>query len=149
MYEEPKMEKLTTNLPPVEVARIDILVEAGFYPSRAEFIRSAIRDTLDVHRDYIEKKMETVMSLSKDDANDLKASMDIFVIGVRLLGKEELEKAIEQGKKLKIHVVGMLKLKEDVTPEHIEKAVDRAKVYGVLRASSEVKKALQSKTEST
>ncbi len=30
MFEEPKMEKLTINLPPVEIARMDMLIEAGY-----------------------------------------------------------------------------------------------------------------------
>ncbi|MCW3980858.1 MAG: hypothetical protein NWF11_05230 [Candidatus Bathyarchaeota archaeon] len=147
MYEEPKMEKLTINLPPVEVARMDILVEAGYYPSRAEFIRSAIRSTLDVHRDYIEKRMETITSRSRERLSDVEGNLEIFGIGVQVLGKEVLERAIEQGRKVKLHVVGMLKLGKGVTPELVESAVESAKVYGVLRASPEVKRALQNKME--
>ncbi len=139
------MEKLTINLPPVEVARMDILVEAGYYPSRAEFIRSAIRNTLDMHGDYIEKRMETLASRSRERLSAADGDVEIFGIGVRALGKEELERAIAQGRKVKLHVVGMLKLEKSVTPELVERAVQSAKVYGVLRASPEVKRALQSK----
>jgi Arc/MetJ-type ribon-helix-helix transcriptional regulator len=60
MYEEPSMEKLTINLPPVEIARIDILVEAGYYPSRAEFIRAAIRKTLDTHHDFVSRELDKI-----------------------------------------------------------------------------------------
>jgi Arc/MetJ-type ribon-helix-helix transcriptional regulator len=143
------MEKLTINLPPVEVARIDILVEAGYYPSRAEFIRSSIRNTLDMHRDYIEKRMDTLTSRSRETLSSAEGDVEIFGIGVHVLGKEELERAIAQGRKVKLHVIGMLKLGKSVTPELIESAVTSAKVYGVLRASPQVKRALQGKMERT
>ncbi len=141
------MEKLTINLPPVEVARMDILVEAGYYPSRAEFIRSAVRSTLDVHRDYIEKRVETIILGSTEKLSDAEGDFGIFGAGVQVLGKEKLEQAIKHGKKVKINVVGMLKLGTGVTPELVEKGVKSVKVYGVLKASPEVKKALQSKME--
>lgn len=146
MYEEPKMEKITINLPPVEVARMDILVEAGYYPSRAEFIRSAIRSTLDTHRDYIEKKTEALTSRSVEKLSDADRDL-IFAVGVQTMGKGELERAIEKGKKVRISVVGMLRMGEDVTPKLVERGIESVKVYGVLRASPEVKRALQKKME--
>lgn len=147
LFEEPDMEKLTINLPPVEVARMDILVEAGYYPSRAEFIRSAIRSTLDMHRDYIEKRMETITSGSREKQSDAEGNFEIFAVGVETLSKEKLEQAIGQGRKVKLNVVGLLKLGKGVTPELVEKGVKSVKVYGVLRASPEVKKAFQNKME--
>jgi Arc/MetJ-type ribon-helix-helix transcriptional regulator len=38
----PETEKLTVNLTPVDLGRIELLVEQGFYANRAEFIRTAI-----------------------------------------------------------------------------------------------------------
>lgn len=145
MYEEPKMEKLTINLPPVELARIDILVEAGYYPSRTEFIRAAIRSTLDKKQDFVSQKVDEITSKSEKELDDGKLGFGIFGLGVYTLDKEFFERAIDKGKKGKIQVVGMLKLEEDVTPGHIEKAVSSVKVYGVLKASPKVKEALQGK----
>jgi Arc/MetJ-type ribon-helix-helix transcriptional regulator len=145
MYEEPKMEKLTINLPPVELARIDILVEAGYYPSRTEFIRAAIRSTLDKQQDFVSQKVDEITSESEKELTDEKLGFGIFGLGVYTLDKEFFERVIDKGKKGKIQVVGMLKLEEDVTPEHIEKAVASVKVYGVLKASPKVKEALQEK----
>jgi Arc/MetJ-type ribon-helix-helix transcriptional regulator len=141
------MEKITINLPPVEVARMDILVEAGYYPSRAEFIRSAIRSTLDTHRDYIEKKTETMTSRARETLSGTDSDFEIYAVGVQVLDKEKLELAIERGRKVKINVVGMLKVGADVTPELVERGIGSVKVYGVLRASPEVKKAFQSKMD--
>ena len=145
MYEEPGMEKLTINLPPVELARIDILVEAGYYPSRTEFIRTAIRSALDKHQDFVSQKVDKINSASEKELDNGKLGFGIFGLGVYTLDREFFERAIDKGKKGKIQVAGMLIVKEDVTPEHIEKAVASVRVYGVLKASPEVKEALQDK----
>jgi Arc/MetJ-type ribon-helix-helix transcriptional regulator len=145
MYQEPKMEKLTINLPPIEIARIDILVEAGYYPSRAEFIRAAIRKTLDTHQDFVSKKLDKIASTSDEELNDREIISRISGVGIYNLDKETFERTIEQGKKMEIIVVGMLNLDKDVTPEHIEEAVESVRVYGILRASPKVKEVLQGK----
>lgn len=145
MYQEPKMEKLTINLPPLEIARIDILVEAGYYPSRAEFIRAAIRRTLDTHQDFVSKKLDKIASTSDEELNDREIITRISGVGIYNLDKETFERTIEQGKKMEIVVVGMLNLDKDVTPEHVEEAVESARVYGILRASPKVKEVLQGK----
>jgi Arc/MetJ-type ribon-helix-helix transcriptional regulator len=139
------MEKLTINLPPIEIARIDILVEAGYYPSRAEFIRSAIRKTLDAHQDFVSKKLDKIASTSDEGLNDREIVSRISGVGIYNLSKETFERTIEQGKKMEITVVGMLNMDKDVTPEHIKKGVDSVRVYGILRASPKVKEALESK----
>jgi len=145
MYEEPSMEKLTINLPPLEIARIDILVEAGYYPSRAEFIRAAIRKTLDTHQDFVSKKLDKITSTSDEELNNGEITSRISGVGIYNLDKNNFERTIEQGKKMEITVVGMLNLDKDVTPEHIEKVVESVRVYGILRASPKVKEALQGK----
>ena len=145
LYEEPKMEKLTINLPPIEIARIDILVEAGYYPSRAEFIRTAIRKTLDTHQSFVSKKLDKIASISAEESSDGEIISRVSGVGVYNLSKETFERTIEQGKKMEIIVVGMLNLDKDVTPEHVRKAVKSARIYGILRASSKAKEALQGK----
>jgi Arc/MetJ-type ribon-helix-helix transcriptional regulator len=145
MYQEPKMEKLTINLPPIEIARIDILVEAGYYPSRAEFIRAAVRRTLDTHQDFVSKKLDKIASTSDEELNDRESISRISGVGIYNLDRETFERTIQQGKKMEIIVVGMLNLDKDVTPEHIEEAVESARVYGILRASPKVKEVLQGK----
>jgi Arc/MetJ-type ribon-helix-helix transcriptional regulator len=145
MYEEPNMEKLTINLPPIEIARIDILVEAGYYPSRAEFIRAAIRKTLDTHQNFVSKELDKIASTSDQELNDRGVISRISGVGVYNLNKETFERTIEHGKKMEITVVGMLNLGKDVTPEHIQEAVESVRIYGILRASPKVKEALQGK----
>jgi Arc/MetJ-type ribon-helix-helix transcriptional regulator len=144
MFEEPKMEKLTINLPPIEIARMDVLIEAGFYPSRAEFIRAAIREQLDSHQDFISKKLG---QMTQPSVKESKGQKTYSGVGVYVLDNEMLEEAVKQGMMIKIRVVGMLKLSEDVKPELIERTVDSAKIYGVVRGSQKAKKALERKME--
>jgi Arc/MetJ-type ribon-helix-helix transcriptional regulator len=144
MFKEPKMEKLTINLPPVEIARMDMLIEAGYYPSRAEFIRAAIRERLDSHHDFIAKKLEQLAERSEEESKDSKTYSGM---GIYVLDNKTFENAIKEGTMMKIRVVGMLRLSKDVRPDLIEKAVATAKVYGILKGSKEAKKALQSKME--
>ena len=145
MLEESKMEKLTINLPPVEIARIDILVEAGYYPSRAEFMRAAIRKTLDGHQEFIKERLDR---LTSDEELVGQGKVDfVTAIRVQILGKDSFERVIMQGRKLRIKVVGLLILKKDVKPEHVEKAVETVKIYGILRASQQVRKALLKKAK--
>ena len=49
----PDSEKLTINLGYVDLGRIELLVQEGFYANRSDFIRSAIRKQLDLHGDII------------------------------------------------------------------------------------------------
>lgn len=146
MYEEPKMEKLTINLPPIELGRIDIIIEAGLYPSRTEFIRTAIRKALDSHQDFIDSKLEEFRK-EFDERSELTKKddyiMKFFGMGVFKIGKESFEKALKQGKKIYIHAVGVVSLDNDITPEMILKTVEKIRVYGVLRASPKVKAALE------
>jgi len=144
MFEESKMEKLTINLPPIEIARMDMLIEAGFYSNRAEFIRTSIRERLDSHQDFISKKLEQITQPTEKETEDRETYSGL---GVYVLDKKPFEKAITQGTMMKIRVVGMLQLSKDVTPELIEQAVDSVKIYGVVRASQKAKKALKSKME--
>lgn len=146
MYEEPKMEKLTINLPPIEIGRMDIIIEAGLYPSRTEFIRSAIRKTLDSHQDFIDKRMLEMEREIKEIETDVKQSdykMKFFGMGVFQLSKGSFEKAMRDGKKIHIQAIGLLILDNAITPEMIEKTVEKIKVYGVLRATPKVKAALE------
>jgi len=143
MYEEPKMEKITINLPPVEIARMDILIEAGYYPNRTEFIRTAVRRTLDAHQDFISNKIDSIVSPPEGEMKPDVVSRRVWGVGVIGLGRDVLERAVAQGEKVSIHVVGMLIVNADITPDLVEKAVESVKIYGILRASPRVRKALQ------
>lgn len=143
MYEEAKMEKLTINLPPVEIARIDVLVESGLYPSRTEFIRTSIRKTLDSHHNLIERVIEEKIYSISDDLVSTDEYKNIFGVGVFALGKSDFDKYMKKGQKVRISVAGLLVILKGVTAEQILSTVVSVKVYGIIRASDSVRNALK------
>jgi len=143
MYEETKMEKLTINLPPVELGRIDLLVETGYYNNRTEFIRAAIRKTLDSHQEYIDSKLREYKEEYEISEKEDKKHLTTFSMGVISIGRQHFERALANNKKVKMRVVGLLNIEKDVTPDLILKSVEFISVSGVLKASPEIKAALK------
>jgi len=119
-------EKITINISAVDLGRIDLLVDEGFYSNRSDFIRSAIRKELDVHRDIV---IQTV-------------SRKTMVLGAVMYSRHDLELAQAKGVVYDIKVVGAVLLDSSITPELALATISRIKIYGVLRASQEVKDAL-------
>jgi Arc/MetJ-type ribon-helix-helix transcriptional regulator len=119
-------EKITINISVVDLGRIDLLVEQGFYSTRTDFIRTAIRNHLGTHAQTIE---ETVTRRS-------------IVVGVVDYTQEGLNRYVNRNEQVDIRVVGLLSIARDVTPELAVAAIKSIKILGVFRASEEVKKAL-------
>jgi Arc/MetJ-type ribon-helix-helix transcriptional regulator len=122
----PDTEKITINMSAVDLGRIDLLVDEGFYSNRSDFIRSAIRKELDVHRDIV---IQTV-------------SRKTMVLGAVMYSRHDLELAQAKGVVYDIKVVGAVLLDSSITPELALATISRIKIYGVLRASQAVKDAL-------
>jgi Arc/MetJ-type ribon-helix-helix transcriptional regulator len=119
-------EKITINLSAVDLGRIDLLAEEGFYSNRTDFIRSAIRKELDVHRHVVEQSVTRRSS----------------ALGVVVYSRRSLEACEKKRQKLDINVVGAVHLSRDITPELARRTIHSLKVHGVLRASQAVKDAL-------
>ena len=49
-------EKITINLGYVDLGRIDLLVQEGFYSNRSDFIRTAIRNQLTAQSDAVRNR---------------------------------------------------------------------------------------------
>ena len=122
----PDTEKITINLSAVDLGRVDLLVDEGFYSNRSDFIRTAIRKELDVHRDIV---IQTV-------------TRKTMVIGAVMYSSNDLEKMRSKGVMYDIKVVGTVILGNDITPELARATINRIKIYGVLKASQAVKDAL-------
>ncbi len=121
-------EKITVNLPAVDLGKIDYLVEQGFYNTRTEFIRTSIKSEIDKNSFVFEK-------ISKEILEDEKF---IFAMGLISISKEGLEKYFEEGKKVKIFVVGMCYLSKDIDVNLVSKTVESFKVYGIKKGPKEV-----------
>lgn len=119
-------EKITINLGPVDLGRIDVLVEQGLYSNRTDAIRSAIRNLLDRHEPVIQE-----ISVRKS-----------FAMGVLVYNQTDLERWKSEGKKVSLHVIGHLTLARDIDPELARETIESVSVRGVFRASDQLKQAL-------
>ena len=119
-------EKITINLGPVDLGRIDILVEQGLYSNRTDLIRTAIRNQLDRHEPVIQ-------------AHAVKWS---FVLGVETVTRSTLEELRRQGKKISLRVIGMLKLADDIDPQLARETIEVILIRGSFHASPILREAL-------
>lgn len=122
----PDNEKITINLGFVDLGRIDLLVQEGFYANRSDFIRTAIRNQLDTQVDAVSKSIE-------------RHTMEL---GLRDYTSADLEAIKAAGEILHVKVVGLARIASDVTPELALATIGSITVLGALQASSDVKKAL-------
>jgi Arc/MetJ-type ribon-helix-helix transcriptional regulator len=122
----PEAEKITINMNVVDLGKVDLLVEEGFYSNRTDFIRTAIRNQLSRHEDDVR----------------LTVTRRALAIGVLHYDRAELEAVKAAGEMLTISVTGLLSLGNDVTPELARQTIQSIKVVGVFRASKSVKEAV-------
>lgn len=119
-------EKITINLGYVDLGRIDLLVQEGFYSNRSDLIRTAIRNQIESHVEVVSKSLE-------------RHTMEL---GLRDYTVADLEALKAAGEVLHVKVVGLARIASDVTPELARETIGSLTVLGALQASAEVKKAL-------
>ena len=119
-------EKITINLGYVDLGRIDLLVQEGFYSNRTDFIRTAIRNQLS----------------TQDEAVSGSIVRHTLELGLRDYSRADLEVVKTAGEKLHIKVVGLVRIASDVTPKLALATIESITVLGALQASAEVKSAL-------
>ncbi len=122
----PDSEKITINLGYVDLGRIDLLVQEGFYSNRSDFIRTAIRNQLGSHEVAVSQSIE-------------RHTMEL---GLRDYTAADLEVVRNAGEVLHVRVVGLARIASDVTPELALATIGSITVLGALQASAEIKKAL-------
>src|SRR5665213_3381243 len=91
-------EKLTINLGFVDLGQIDLLVRDGFYSNRSDFIRTAIRNQLTTQGEAIKKSV-------------VRQTLDL---GIRHYAREDLESVRKAGRRLRINVLGLATIADDV-----------------------------------
>ena len=119
-------EKITVNLGYVDLGQIDLLVREGFYSNRTDFIRSAIRNQLTAHADAVKQTV----------------ARKAIVLGLQHYTRSDLETVQAAGEKLRIQVLGLASIADDVSGELARATIDSIVVLGSLRASAEVRAAL-------
>lgn len=118
----PEDEKVTINIGPVDLGRIDLLVREGVFSSRTDFIRDAIRDQLEEHGKLV------------DDVVTRKQ----IQIGFIYHTKADLERYRKKKEKLRIKVLGVYKLGAGVTKELAADVYEEVNVLGSLRGPKDV-----------
>ena len=119
-------EKITINVGFVDLGHIDLLVREGFYSNRTDFIRTALRNQLASHADAVKQSI-------------VRHTLEL---GLRRYSREDLEAVKAAGGKLRIQVIGLATIAEDVTPELALATISSITVLGALRVSRAVKAAL-------
>jgi Arc/MetJ-type ribon-helix-helix transcriptional regulator len=119
-------EKITINLGYVDLGRIDLLVQEGFYSNRTDFIRTAIRNQLAAEAESVKQSI-------------VRHTLEM---GLRDYSRADLEALKAAGERLHIKVVGLARIAPDVTPELALATIESITVLGALQASAELKSAL-------
>ena len=119
-------EKLTINLGVVDLGRIDLLVQEGFFSNRTDFIRTAIRNQLALHADDVKSTV----------------ARRTLVLGLQHFSRADLERARAAGEMLQIQVVGLARIAADVPADLARATIQSVVVLGAFHASAAVRAAL-------
>src|SRR6476660_7621441 len=111
-------EKITINLGAIDLGQIDLLVQEGFYSNRTDLIRTAIRNQLGTHADEVRRTV----------------ARRTLVLGLQEFSKRDLEAARKAGTRLRIHVLGLVRIADDVSPALALQAIESITVLGALHA---------------
>ena len=120
-------EKITINVDVVDLGKIDLLVEQGFYSTRTDLIKSSIRNELNKHEFIVN---EHVVKKS-------------YTLGITKLSSEYLQKTVDEGQRLDVKVIGMLLIDEDVSVNLAKTAIATLTVHGAFKAKPEIKALFQ------
>jgi Arc/MetJ-type ribon-helix-helix transcriptional regulator len=104
----------------------DLLVREGFYSNRTDFIRTAIRNQLATHAEAVRQTV----------------ARQTLVLGVQHFTRRDLEAVRDAGERLRIEVLGLASIADDVSPELALETIESVVVLGAFRASPAVKRAL-------
>lgn len=119
-------EKITINLGLIDLGQIDLLVQEGFYSNRTDLIRTAIRNQLAVHGEVLRQTV----------------ARRTLVLGLQQFSKNDLEAVRKSRTKLRIQVLGLVRIADDVSPALARETIESIAVLGALQASTAVKAAL-------
>ena len=122
----PDSEKITINLGLIDLGHIDLLVQEGFYSNRTDLIRTAIRNHLATHADVLRQTV----------------ARRTLVLGLQEFSRRDLEAVRKARTKLRIQVLGLVRIADDVSPTLASETIESIAVLGALHASAAVKAAL-------
>lgn len=152
-------EKITINIGAIDLGHIDLLVEQSFYTNRTDFIRTAIRNQMTVHSGDISNiKTSGALGLNSlgNEINKITTELKNAAVqstadinggfaggtGVFSYSKKVLEQVKQSGDMISLFLIGMLIIEKDVPAELVKETFSKVKVYGIIKASEEVKKVI-------
>ena len=122
----PDSEKITINVGVIDLGQIDLLVQEGFYSNRTDLIRTTIRNQLTTHGDALRQTV----------------ARRTLVLGLQEFSKRDLEAVRKSNTKLRIQVLGLVRIADDVSPALATATIESIAVLGAFHASAAVKAAL-------
>ncbi len=122
-------EKVTFNVHAIDLGDIDLLIESGMYKNRDEFLSKAIERQLTKN----ERKIELLTERYG------------YYLGIVTYGKKDLEKVLRDNMKLELKIIGMLNLKDDITPDLATRTIKSIKVLGIFKSDDILKEVLKDK----
>jgi Arc/MetJ-type ribon-helix-helix transcriptional regulator len=125
-----KSEKITINVGPVDLGEIDLLVDEGYFASRTDFIRTAIR------RQLQSRSGEVASTVARRE----------LTLGSAHYSRRDLEEIRRSGRMVELRVLGLASIADDVSPELALATIGAVDVLGAFRAPAAVKAALAGRT---
>jgi Arc/MetJ-type ribon-helix-helix transcriptional regulator len=120
-------EKVSVNMNVGTLSQIDLLVDLGYYSNRSDFINQSVRQALDQKQSVIENE-----ALRRRESNE-----DWF-IGIYVFTEDQLVRAKEKGKKIKVGGYGVVVIDKKLDDLALE-VIERIDVKGKIIASPVVR----------
>jgi Arc/MetJ-type ribon-helix-helix transcriptional regulator len=134
-------EKITINMNPVDLGKIDLLVSQGFFSNRTDFIKAAIRDLLEKHDEEFKIAVRDMQKNQEEMAPGIK-NPNTWGMGVMVELRKDLEKLQLAGQMKDVFVIGLWIVPNDISPELARATLRNITVFGPIRASQAVREAL-------
>lgn len=120
-------EKVSVNMNVGTLSRIDLLVDLGYYSNRSDFINQSVRQALDQKQSIIENE-----ALRRRESNE-----DWF-IGIYVFTEDQLVRAKEKGKKIKVGGYGVVVIDKKLDDLALE-VIEGIDVKGKIIASQKIR----------
>ena len=119
-------EKIAVNITVVDHGQVDLLVQEGLYSNRSDLVRTAIRNQLALHAEVMKQTV----------------ARRALTIGLQHFSRADLELAVAKSQRLRIEVVGLARIADDVSAALASAAIESVSVLGAFQASAAVRRAL-------
>ena len=120
-------EKVSVNMNIGTLSQIDLLVDLGYYSNRSDFINQSVRQTLDQKHAVIENES----SRQRENNSD-------WFIGIYAFSEEQLLRAKEKGKKIRLSGYGLVVVDERLEDLALE-TIESIDIRGRIIASSRIR----------